>query len=143
MKKAEDTFVNYINSKGLKYTSQRKAILDTFLRTERHITTEEFYRMVRERYENIGFSTVFRTMKHICESGIGREIDLGDGIKRFEHKLGHEHHDHLICIRCGKFIEVMDPEIERHQEKISAKHKFKMVSHKMDLFGYCSNCNKE
>lgn len=140
MRETEGVFIDYLKKKGLRYTGQRRHILSLFLRTERHVTTEEFYRIVRENYKDIGFSTVFRTMRHICESGIGREIDLGDGIKRFEHKLGHEHHDHLICIKCGRFIEVLDPEIEKLQEKIAAKHNFQMIRHKMELFGYCNKC---
>jgi Fur family ferric uptake transcriptional regulator len=143
VKDAYRVFIGYLKEQGLKFTSQREAILGLFLETERHVSTDEFYRLVRKKYHRTGYSTVFRTMKHIAGSGIAREVDFGDSIVRYEHKLGHEHHDHLICIKCGRFIEVMSPRIEQLQEDLARKHNFNVVKHKMELFGYCKNCWKK
>lgn len=143
MKDVDKVFIDYLKSKGLKFTPQREAILDLFLKTERHVSTDEFYRLVRKRYPRIGYSTVFRTMKRILDSGIAREVDFGDGIVRYEHRMDHEHHDHLICLGCGRFIEVMSLRIEQLQEELAKRHNFNVVKHKMELFGYCKNCQKK
>lgn len=142
MNKPEQIFINYLKGKGLKYTPQRKIILDIFLKIEKHITIDELYRILRGRHKDIGSSTVFRTMKHFTDSGIAREVNFADGISRFEHKVGHEHHDHLICLKCGCNIEILDQAIETLQDKIAERHGFKLINHRLDLFGYCRKCSK-
>jgi len=112
------------------------------LNMERHLSLAQIYAMVRKKYSRIGYATVYRAMNLICQAGIAEKIDLGDGISRFEHKYGQEYHDHLICIKCGKFIEVVDTKIEKLQRDLSKAHKFILKRHKMQLFGYCSECAK-
>jgi Fur family ferric uptake transcriptional regulator len=135
-----DVLGEFIRSKGLRYTPQRERILDIFLSTERHVSVDELYRLVKKRYPDVGYVTVYRTMKLLSECGLCGEIDFGDGILRFEHKYGHEHHDHLICTKCGKFIEVMEPEIEKLQDKLAKKHSFMSTNHKLQIFGICRRC---
>jgi Fur family ferric uptake transcriptional regulator len=81
-------------------------------------------------------------MKTICAAGLAEEVDFGDGMTRFEHKYGHEHHDHMICLKCGRFIEVVDTQIERLQEKLAKRHKFTPLKHKMQIIGICKNCKR-
>lgn len=132
----------FIRQKGLRHTPQRAKILDIFLSTERHVSAEELYRLVKKRFHGIGYTTVYRTMKLLSECGLCGEIDFGDGILRFEHKYGHEHHDHLICTKCGKFIEVMKPEIEKLQDTLARQHRFTPIKHKLEIFGVCKKCSK-
>jgi Fur family ferric uptake transcriptional regulator len=68
---------------------------------------------------------------------------MGDGTARFEHKYGHEHHDHLVCVVCGKFIEVADPQIEMLQNQLARKHGFIPKRHKLDIFGKCAECSSD
>lgn len=142
MKKEFEILDEFMRSKGLRHTSQREKILDIFLSTERHVSVDELYKIVKRRVHSVGYTTVYRTMKLLSESGLSGEIDFGDGILRFEHKYGHGHHDHLVCIKCGKFIEVMKPEIEKMQDRLAKEHSFTPIKHKLEIFGICKNCSK-
>lgn len=142
MKKEFQIFDEFITAKDLRHTQQREKILNIFLSTERHVSCDELYKLVRRQDKSIGYTTVYRTMKLLAESGLCGEIDFGDGILRFEHKYGHEHHDHLICIKCGKFIEVFSPTIEKMQESLTKKHRFIPTKHKLEIFGICKSCKR-
>lgn len=131
----------FVKAKGLRHTPQREKILDVFLSTERHVSCGELYKLVRKKYQGIGYTTIYRTMKLLSESGLCGETDFGDGILRFEHKYGHEHHDHLICIKCGKLIEVLEPAIEALQDKVAKHHRFIPTKHKLEIFGICKRHN--
>jgi len=138
-----EIFDGFIKSKGLRHTPQRNKILDVFLSSEKHVSVDDLYKLVKKQYPDIGYTTVYRTMKLLSESGLCEEIDFGDGVERFEHKYGHEHHDHLICIKCGRFIEVSSPEVEKIQEVMAKKHSFVTTKHKLDIFGICKGCLKK
>lgn len=140
MRREFQIFDEFIKDKGLRHTPQRAKVLDTFLSTERHVSCDELYGLVKKQDRSIGYTTVYRTMKLLAESGICGEIDFGDGVLRFEHKYGHEHHDHLICTRCGKFIEVVKPEIEAMQDGLAKKYSFTPIKHKLQIFGICKKC---
>ncbi len=136
----EKIFDYFVKSKGLKHSDQRRGILRTFLKTERHVTADELYRLVRKRNPAIGFATIYRTLKLFCECGLSRELKLENGSVRYEHLYGHEHHDHLVCVKCGNFIEVMNPEIEKLQKRLAKKEGFILQEHKLLLYGICRKC---
>jgi Fur family transcriptional regulator, ferric uptake regulator len=140
VKKEFDIFNEFIRSKGLRHTPQREKILGVFLATEKHVSADDMHRILKRRSHDIGYTTVYRTMKLLAECGLCGEVDLGDGISRFEHKYGHKHHDHLICMKCGKASEVVDPEIERMQDGLAKKEGFAPVKHKLEIFGICRRC---
>jgi Fur family transcriptional regulator, ferric uptake regulator len=140
MKKELYVFQDFVRTKGLRHTRQRAVILDIFLRTEGHVSLEELHRLVRRRHPSIGFTTVYRTMRLLSESGLCGEIDFGDGISRFEHKYDHRHHDHLVCIRCGGLTEVVSQQIEELQERMARQHGFNPTRHKLEIFGICRRC---
>lgn len=144
MKEAKelDVFEHYIDEKSLKHSKQREEILDIFLKLDKHLSADELYRIVKKKYPTIGFATVYRTLKLLCESGLSRELKLEDGVTRYEHLYNHKHHDHLVCTKCGKFVEVVDTEIEKLQERLAAKHGFSVQRHRMELYGLCRSCNK-
>ncbi len=142
MAKELDIFINFLRTKNLKLTNQREEISNIFIRTQKHLTTEDLYNIIKKKDPNIGLATVFRTLKLMCEAGIAREVDFGDKRIRYEHKYGHEHHDHLVCTKCGKFIEVMDMEIEELQDNLCRKFNFFPIRHKMQVFGICKKCKK-
>lgn len=135
-------FREYIRRKGLKSTRQRDVILDAFLSSERHMSIEELYLKLRAKHPNIGYATVYRTLKLFAESGIAREIQFGDGQTRYEHVIEGEHHDHLICTSCGAITEFENDTIEKLQDEIAASHGFLIETHKMELYGQCANCRK-
>jgi len=135
-------FRDFITQKGLKSTRQRDVILDCFLASARHISIEELYLKLRAKNPNIGYATVYRTLKLFAESGIAREIQFGDGQTRYEHATEGEHHDHLVCTRCGKIIEFENETIEQLQQEVAKSHGFLIENHKLELYGVCSLCQK-
>ena len=136
-------FEGYIRKKNLKHSEQRMQILQIFLRTERHLTADELYRIVKKKFPTIGYATIYRTLKLLCACGICGELRLEDGTTRYEHLYGHEHHDHLICIKCGTFVEVMSPEIEVLQEKLTKERGFILKRHRLQMYGICKRCKSK
>lgn len=143
MKSAKTIFKQYLKNKGLLHSKQREQILDIFLKTEKHLTIDDLYQRVNKKNPKIGLATVYRAMRIICDSGLAREVDFGDGLRRYEHKHGHEHHDHLICLKCGRIIEVVSSEIEKLQEKLAKNYDFIALRHTMQIFGTCSSCKRK
>ena len=143
IKKEEEVFGEYVRNKNLKLSSQRQHILKIFLKSERHLTAEELYLETKKVSPHVGYATIYRALKHFCESGLCRELKCEDGVTRYEHLYGHRHHDHLICTRCGKFIEVVDSGIEKLQEELARKEGFMLIKHKLELYGLCKNCQKK
>lgn len=136
----QEVFLRHIQQAGLKRTAQRDLILDVFLRTEEHMSSEDLYQLVKREDPAIGQTTVYRTLKLLTDAGLAREVRFGDGRARYEHNYKHPHHDHMICAACGKTIEFYDAELERLQDKIAAKHKFEITHHTLRMFGYCADC---
>ncbi len=135
-------FREFISQKGLKSTRQRDVILDAFLSSDRHLSIEELYLKLRAKHPNIGYATVYRTLKLFAESGIAREIQFGDGQTRYEHVNEGEHHDHLVCTRCGTIIEFENEAIEKLQDEVAARHDFLIETHKLELYGICAKCRR-
>ena len=108
------TLARYLEEHSLKHTAQREAILDAFLEATGHITSEDIYNRVRKTHPNIGYTTVYRTMKLLCDAGLASERHFDDGVTRYE--VEQEHHDHLVCTRCGKIVEFECSMIESAQE---------------------------
>lgn len=140
---AKTKFERFVLKKGLRYTTQRQQILKVFLSTERHLAVQELYDLVRKKHKGIGYATVARTVKLMAESDVCREVDFGDGVQRFEHKFGHEHHDHLICLKCGRFVEVYSKRLEKLQSELVKRHGFIQEYHKLDIFGLCPRCGRK
>jgi len=136
-------FMEYLHDRKLKLTPHRQLILDTFLENEGHRSVEDIYRVVRAQDPRIGYTTVYRTMKLLADSGLAREIDLADGITRYEHLYNHEHHDHMICTSCGRVIEFYSPEIEALQDQMADNFGFQPTHHSLRLWGICHECQKE
>ncbi|MBG0776249.1 MAG: transcriptional repressor [Desulfovibrionaceae bacterium] len=140
MKDPQTIFHEYLVRNKLKMTPQRRLILEVFLASGEHLASEELYRQVRDRDPSIGQATVYRTLKLLHDAGIAGSYHFGDGVVRYEPRYGQQHHDHLICERCGKNIEVVDEKIERLQEELAKRHGFVLTGHRMYLYGLCSEC---
>src|SRR5437016_1494648 len=133
-------FMEYLQDRKLKLTPHRQLILDIFLANEGHRSVEDIYRVVREDDPRIGYTTVYRTMKLLLDSGLAREIDLADGITRYEHLYNHQHHDHMICMQCGTSIEFYNADIEAVQDAASDQLGFKVLDHRLQIYGLCKSC---
>jgi len=130
-----------VKQKGLKYTEQREIVLNILIHAEDHLTAEEVYNEIKSKYSdsNIGIATVYRALSFLEEVDLITSINFGTDGKKYESNAK-SHHDHLICTNCGTIIEFLDDEIEKRQERIAKKNKFKITSHSMQLYGLCEKC---
>lgn len=142
MKTIEEKFKEYLELHNHKLSSNRLAIIDVLENTNKHLTTEELYNTVKLRKLKVSHTTIHRTLKLLCEAGLGKGLQYNDGVTRYELEYGHEHHDHLVCTGCGSFIEVSEPKIEEMQKKLVKKYKFKPAHHRLEIYGVCEKCSK-
>ena len=136
-------FAAYLKQNGLKMSRQRVLVVDSFLRSGGHVSTEELYHSVRERDNRVGFTTVFRTLKALTHCGLARETDLQDGRARFEPLYNRPHHHHIVCTQCNRTIEFLSPELESLQEQIVSRYGFKSWSHQLQILGTCQDCQNQ
>lgn len=141
--KTKSKFRDFLLTQGLKSTQQRELILEEFLRAGSHLSTEELYLRLRRKNPRIGYATVHRTLKLFAECGIAEQRHFGDGQARYETSDHGEHHDHLICVACGKIVEFEDPRIEELQVEVAGGHGFSIERHRLELYGCCSDCRQE
>ncbi|GAB6276554.1 MAG: transcriptional repressor [Rectinema sp.] len=133
-------FENYLRAHGQKMTRPREVILEAFLKTEGHLSIDDILREAKKIDAGIGQATVFRTIRLIADAGLAREALQEDGARTFEHLADHPHHDHLLCVGCGKVIEFLNPVIEKEQQKIFVQYGFAPRGHMMELLGLCPEC---
>lgn len=138
-----DELKKIVKQKGLKYTEQREIVLSVLLHAKDHLSAEEVYNEIKREHQdsNIGIATVYRALSFLEEVDLIASITFGTDGKKYESNAK-SHHDHLICTSCGKIIEFMDEEIEKRQDKIAKKNKFKITSHSMQLYGTCETCQE-
>jgi Fur family transcriptional regulator, ferric uptake regulator len=133
---------SYLKSHGRKITAPRMIVLEAFLGLERHVTAEQVFEAARNADPGIGQATVFRTMRLFAEAGLAREARTAAGSMEYEHAYRHAHHDHLICVDCGKVVEFEDEGIEKAQEAVYRSLGFEPTWHRMELLGRCPACAK-
>lgn len=133
----------YMRENGLRWTSQRRLIAQVALQTHEHFTAEELLELCLQRRDGVSRATVYRTLSMLEDAGFVEGLDTGDGSRRFEHVLGHAHHDHMVCTECGAIIEFRDDELERRQEAAASRHDFQITHHSLKLFGLCGNCRSK
>jgi Fur family ferric uptake transcriptional regulator len=142
MTEEQEVFLKHIQEQGLKRTAQRDLILEVFLRTEEHLSSEDLYRLVQREDPSIGHTTVYRTLTLLTDAGLAREVRFGDGRAHYEHNYKHQHHDHMICSECGKVIEFFSAELEAIQDAMAARHKFEITQHLLRIIGICAECRR-
>ena len=135
-----DQLKRALKKEGLRYTQQRQSVWDELCATNDHRDAEEIYLAIRQSGLNVSRATVYRTIDVLVKNKMVRKLELGDGRARYEHKVNATHHDHLICIQCGKIEEFMDEVIESRQDAIVKKFGYKLVRHIHQLFIICSEC---
>lgn len=132
-------FLDFMNRKGLNTTSQRRTIAEAFFELPGHHSLEEFYQHICSAIPASG-DYGYRTLKLLCDAGLAMEIHFSDGITRYEVARPDSHHDHLVCLGCGKIVEICDPRIEKLQRELAEKYGFKLRGHVHNLYGLCAEC---
>ncbi|BAF70187.1 MULTISPECIES: Fur family transcriptional regulator [unclassified Nitratiruptor] len=131
-----------VKKRGLKHSSQREQVLKVLFHAKEHLTPEEIYNKVKKENPNIGLATVYRTLSLLEKEDMVSSVSFGHEGKKYELNRG-EHHDHMICLECGKILEFYDENLEKLQEKIAEEHNFKLLTHQMNLYGICKECQKK
>ncbi len=121
-------------AKGLRMTDQRRVIARVLSSSDDHPDAEELHRRASAEDPRISLATVYRTVRLFEEAGIIERQDFRDGRSRYE-EVGDEHHDHLIDLKTGEVVEFVNEEIERLQEAIARKLGYKLVDHRLELYG--------
>ena len=120
--------------KGMRMTEQRRVIARVLSLAQDHPDVEEIHRRAAEIDDNISIATVYRTMRLFEESGVVERHDFQDGRSRYE-EATEDHHDHLIDLRSGDVIEFVNEEIEALQKRIAEQHGYKLIDHRLELYG--------
>ena len=140
---SSDTLKKVLKKEGLRYTHQRQAVWDELSANDKHRDAEEIYLALHNSELNVSRATVYRTIDVLVKNNLVRKLELGDGRARYEHKMDIAHHDHLICVQCGKIEEFMDNMIENRQEMIVQKFGYKLIRHIHQLFVICDECGSK
>jgi Fur family ferric uptake transcriptional regulator len=122
---------------GLKITLPRLKILEILHKpANQHISAEDVYKILLEQDEEIGLATVYRVLNQFDDAGIlnRHHFEGGKSVFEISHK---KHHDHLVCLKCGKVIEFEDEVIEKHQEEVAERHNMTLTHHSLYLYGEC------
>ena len=132
-----------LKSFGLKATTPRMRILELFLKASgssvRHLTAEDVYKMLLAENLDVGLATVYRVLTQFETAGLLVRRHLGNDLATYELENG----EHLVCVRCGKIEEFVDPEIENRQKAIAEKLGFELQGHSLSLYGLCAECRKK
>ena len=138
---SEKEYPDVLKKMGLKVTLPRLKVLKILEQSNlRHFSAEAIYDAIKKTQNDIGLATVYRILTQFAAGGLIKKLNFEEGFSLFELQTG-EHHDHLVCIRCGMIEEFSDEVIEKQQEYISQQKKFKMTDHALVIYGLCAKCH--
>jgi Fur family transcriptional regulator, ferric uptake regulator len=133
-----------LDSFGATRTKERLAILDIFLSTEQHVTLSEMEQLIRDKGHQLQDRAFLReTMDMFCQFGFAKKRSFESRDTQYEHHHLGQHHDHFICIRCGKIHEFINPALERLQMAIATEFQFHPLQHKTEIYGLCAECMEQ
>jgi len=139
----QKNFEGFLKKQGLKLTPQRRRVFERAFATHAHFSAETLYRWIHEASRDVSRATVYRTLSLLVEGGFLESLDAGQGELLYEHVLGHRHHDHLVCLACGKIEEFTDERIEALQREAAERKGFALEYHNLRLFGTCASCTRK
>jgi Fur family ferric uptake transcriptional regulator len=136
-------FGRYLREAGLPVTQQRERVAEIVFGSDAHLSVDEIEQQLRAEGDRIGKATVYRTLDLLVKSRLVEEHDFGEGFKRYEHRLSREpEHEHLICLECGKVIEIRCQEIAAVETRVRAEHGFVPARHRLEIHGVCLECHE-
>lgn len=133
-------FKEFLEKKGVKFTKERAAVLKEVFSIHNHFDPDELLIKMRKKGIRVSKASIYRTLPLLLECGLVEQVEKIDKHAHYEHTFGHGHHDHLICIKCGRVISLFSEKLERLQEKLCKKENFRCVSHTLEMKGYCEKC---
>jgi Fur family ferric uptake transcriptional regulator len=138
---ATDRFAEYLSGKRLKMTRERRVILEEVLAARGHFGVDDLQDILRRAGHPVSRASLYRTLPHLVESGLVHKLEMAKGQARYEPMVGRHHHDHMVCVGCGTIIEFESREIERLQDEVCRRKKFRMTGHTHQIRGYCDGCD--
>ncbi|GAA8118611.1 ferric iron uptake transcriptional regulator [Helicobacter pylori] len=130
-----------IKKNGLKNSKQREEVVSVLYRSGTHLSPEEITHSIRQKDKNTSISSVYRILNFLEKENFICVLETSKSSRRYE-IAAKEHHDHIICLHCGKIIEFADPEIENRQNEVVKKYQAKLISHDMKMFVWCKECQE-
>lgn len=127
----------FLKENNLRFTNERLTILEEIFQFADHFDAEKLFNHIRKHHRHISRATVYRTLDLLSQIGIIKKENLGNDFASYELAFNVPHHDHLICVECGKVIEFSDQLIEDSQKKICQKYNMVMIRHQLQIFGRC------
>ena len=133
----------YLGKKKLKFTAERKTIFEEVFSITKHFDADELYLKLRQRNNpKISRATVYRTLPLLEDIGLLRKVDFTDKHSHYECVDADTHHEHLICLKCGKIIDFYHKSLETTLHKVATEFGFKHIEHKLEITGYCGKCQE-
>jgi Fur family transcriptional regulator, ferric uptake regulator len=136
----KEHFKKLFHQEHIDQFEDRFKILEVFLQTEKHITAQEMHRLLTENGIRLPYEFLKQTLEMMCRYGFAQKRKFQDGQTRYEHRHLGQHHDHMICTRCGNILEFKNDDLERLQFEIATASGFHMLQHKMEIYGICAGC---
>jgi len=141
LKELKEQFEQFLRSKGYKITKSRLDLVDKIAHYGTHFEIEDLVRWITSQDRNTASrSTIYRTVKLLQDFGAVREVIKLGNRTIYEFVAGKPHHEHLICVKCGKIIEFYKEDIEELQDKVCEEYNFTPIHHRLEIFGICSEC---
>jgi Fur family ferric uptake transcriptional regulator len=131
----------FLRTKGFKMTPQRELIFRSFFEMKKHVSVDELYDRVRRKDTSVGYSTVWRNLKVICQVGLAQEVKLGDGVTRYD-RVTKAPHGHLYCLKCRSLVEFEADQVLDFLTFTAGRHDFSTEGFKIEIQGYCSACRQ-
>lgn len=132
---------SYLREAGLRCTAQRKAIMRVLLETEGHFSADWLHQKLMEKGIDVSRSTVYRTVSRLQENGLISEVFRSDD--RAHYEKADSHHDHLLCLECGKVMEFYEESIEEMQREVCQRFGFQPYDHRLRITGLCRECREQ
>lgn len=129
----------FLRTKGFKMTPQRELVFRSFFELGEHVTVDELYEAVRSKDSSVGYSTVWRNLKLICKVGLAQEVNLGDGVTRYDRTTATPH-GHLFCVQCKRLVEFDADTIVVRMSEVADENRFKPSEYKIEVRGTCREC---
>ncbi len=135
---ANKQFLDYLQSKKLRLTAQRRAIIESAFETEEHFTAEQLLQWARRRDKSVSRATVYRTLPLLTESGLVREMNFGGDHKIYDpNYAGHPNHSHIICQECHSIVEFESDQIKKLERELCRKLGFSVKTHRLQITASC------
>ncbi len=139
-----ESIIESLRSRGFRITKVRRGVLEMLTSASQPLSAPEILQLIKNTLPNVNKTTIYRELDFLTSEGIVSEIDILEGMKRYEIATASHHHHHLVCTDCNSIQCVeMENDLDELEQKIRARHNFTVQSHVLEFFGHCSRCERK